>query len=194
MSKNTPIPSDFHALLYDAKHLSDKIEIALLESDGEITKNLEELLAFKDYTEKALADSVDVVAMTNERIDMAIDYYQQQIHSIEALRDGLHSVKFKLMANLEQEMNRLGLNEINGLTKTIAFRNNPPKVDVFNESVIPDDYKKITMIEAIDKKLISEKLKNGVDVPGCRLIQGKTLSIKKARPQLKQKESESDSK
>lgn len=189
MSKNTPIPSDFHALLYDAKHLSDKIEIALIESGGEITKDLEELLAFKDYTEKALADSVDVVAMTNERIEMAIDYYQQQIHSIEALRDGLHSVKFKLMSNLENEMNRLNIDELNGLTKTIAFRSNPPKVDTFNESIIPDDYKKITMIEAIDKKLISEALKKGVDVPGCRLVQGKTLTIKKARPQLKQKES-----
>ena len=189
MSKNTPIPSDFHALLYDAKHLSDKIEIALIESGGEITKDLEELLAFKNYTEKALADSVDVVAMTNERIEMAIDYYQQQIDSIKSLQDGLYKAKASLMANLENEMNRLGLNEINGLTKTISFRNNPPKVDSFNESIIPDEYKKITMIEAIDKKLISEKLKNGIDVPGCRLIQGKTLSIKKARPQLKQKES-----
>lgn len=189
MPTNTPIPSDFHALLYDAKHLSDKIEIALIESGGEITKDLEELLAFKDYTEKALADSVDVVAMTNERIEMAIDYYQQQIHATEALRDGLHSVKFKLMANLENEMNRLGISELKGLDRCIAFRNNPPKVDIFNESAIPDHYKNIKVIEAIDKTLISGALKKGIEVPGCRLTQGRTLTIKKARPQLKQKES-----
>lgn len=192
MSNNIPIPSDFHALLYDAKHLSDKIEIALIESGGEITKDLEELLAFKDYTVKALADSVDVVAMTNERIEMTITYYQQQIHAIEALRDGLHNAKFKLMSNLESEMNRLGIIELNGLNKCVVFRKNPPKVDVISEDMVPDDYKKITMIEAIDKKLISEALKKGTEVPGCRLTQGRTLTIKKARPQLEQKESENE--
>lgn len=189
MSNNTPIPSDFHALLYDSKHLSDKIEIALIESGGEITKDLEDLINFKDYTEKALADSVDIVVMTKERIEMSIEYYQQQIHAIETLRDGLHKAKFKLMDNIEQGMLRLNVNELNGLDRCLAFRNNPPKVDSFNESLIPDDYKKITMIEAIDKKLISETLKKGIDVPGCRLIQGRSLMIKKARPQLKQKES-----
>lgn len=192
MPNNIPIPSDFHALLYDAKHLSDKIEIALIETGGEITKDLEELLAFKDYNEKALEDSVDVVAMTMDRLSMTIDYYQQQIHAITALRDGLQSAKFKLMSNLEGEMNRLNLDELNGLNKCITFKNNPPKVDVISEPMIPDLYKKITMIEAIDKKLISEALKKGTEIPGCRLTQGRTLMIKKARPQLKQKKSENE--
>lgn len=188
MPTNISLPSDLHANLYDAQKLSEKIESELIEHGGELTPELEALIAFKDYTEKALADNVDCVAMTIERIELAIDYYQQQEKSIITIMDGLYKTKEKLLYNLEQEMLRLNLDTISGLNKKIAFKLNPPKVDVFNESLISEDFKKITLIEAIDKKKIAETIKTGMDVPGCRLIQNRSLSIKHARPSLKQKE------
>ena len=189
MPANISLPTDLHANLYDAQKLSEKIEAELIEFGGEITEHLEALIAFKDYTENALADNIDAVAMTIDRIENTLEYYTKQESAITTIMVGLYKTKEKLLYNLEQEMLRLNLDEVSGLNKRIAFKLNPPKVDVFNESLISDDFKKITLTEAIDKKKIAETIKTGIDVPGCRLIQNRSLSIKHARPSITKKES-----
>jgi len=47
-------PSNLHVALVDANKLAEKIESLLVETGGEVTPDLEDLLAFKDMSEKDL--------------------------------------------------------------------------------------------------------------------------------------------
>lgn len=62
----------------------------------------------------------------------------------------------------------------------ISIRKNPPAVAIDEPGLIPTEY----MVQpeppppAPDKKAIAVALKSGMDVPGCRLMQGERVEIK----------------
>lgn len=59
-------------------------------------------------------------------------------------------------------------------TVTISTRNNPPTVDISDETLIPDDFKIYPdpPPPKVDKKTILQALKDGKDVPGAVLSNG----------------------
>lgn len=61
----------------------------------------------------------------------------------------------------------------------LSIKKNPPSVEILNEAEIPDKYKKEVPPPppSLDKKLIAEDLKSGVEVTGARLKQNTRLSI-----------------
>jgi hypothetical protein len=61
---------------------------------------------------------------------------------------------------------------------SVTRHKNPPKVEVINEDDIPQQYRKMELVENIDKKGISTALKEGVNVPGARLTQTERLEIR----------------
>lgn len=61
---------------------------------------------------------------------------------------------------------------------SISRHKNPPKVEVINEDDIPQLYRKMELVEKIDKRGIADALKEDFVVPGARLIQTERLEIK----------------
>ena len=61
---------------------------------------------------------------------------------------------------------------------SISRHLNPPKVEILNENELPQEYKKLELVETIKKKEISKALKSGVYVPGAKLTQTERLEIK----------------
>ena len=65
---------------------------------------------------------------------------------------------------------------------TVSVQNNPKKVEVLDEKQIPADYwltpEPKPHVDAPDKKLILSALKDGLDVPGCAMVQSSRLVIK----------------
>jgi hypothetical protein len=60
----------------------------------------------------------------------------------------------------------------------IKTRNNPPAVEIYDETQIPDLYIVTKEVKSIDKKAISRDIKDDFEVPGAKLIRRKTLIIK----------------
>jgi seryl-tRNA synthetase len=62
----------------------------------------------------------------------------------------------------------------------LAIRDNPAAVQIDDESLIPAEYKTdpLPPVPAPDKKLIAAALKDGFEVPGCRLVRGQRLDIR----------------
>lgn len=62
----------------------------------------------------------------------------------------------------------------------IKIAQNPPAVAIDDEALIPASYKTapVPPLPAPDKKLIAAALKDGFEVPGCRLVRGTRLDIK----------------
>jgi len=90
----------------------------------------------------------------------------------KALQNQVNGLKNYLLSNMDRCM----INEIKCPQFVIKLQNNPPSVDPYDKSLIPDEYKKISIEYDIQK--IKDDLKNGVDIPGARLVQGKSIRIR----------------
>lgn len=176
--------SNLQAIISDSRFYADEIEKRLIESGGEITKELEDVISYRDYNLKELEANVDITALALDRVDLLIEYYNQQIEALRGILYGLNKVEVRLKNNLESALQANNLTQISGDLKTITLRRNPPKVDIFNENVIPEDYKKIVVTTDINKMQISHDLKDGKEIPGCRLIQGNSIKIGQAKPKI----------
>lgn len=60
----------------------------------------------------------------------------------------------------------------------IAPRNNPPKVVIETESLIPDDFLETKQVTIISKTKIKKAIEEGMPVPGARLIVDKRLDVR----------------
>lgn len=79
---------------------------------------------------------------------------------------------------LKRAMESTNTLEIDGAVLKLKIVKNPPSVDVIDESLVPDTYKKTKMVVTIDKTAIKEATKSGIGVDGTRVIQTTRLSIK----------------
>ena len=73
-------------------------------------------------------------------------------------------------------MERCQIKEIKCPQFVIKLQQNPVSLDAFDQDMIPDEYKKVVV--DIDTQKIKDDLKNGVVIPGARLVQGNHVRIK----------------
>ena len=79
----------------------------------------------------------------------------------KSLKNQVDGLKSYLLSNME----RCAVSEIKCPQFVIRLQKNPPSVDPYDKSVIPDEYKKITVEYDIQK--IKDDLKNGSCHPRC---------------------------
>lgn len=77
-------------------------------------------------------------------------------------------------------MEHTGLKRIECPHFVISLRANPESVDVFDAAQVPAQYLKTPEPPpaAPDKTAIKQALKDGVDVPGARLVRGQRLEVR----------------
>ena len=79
---------------------------------------------------------------------------------------------------LQTNMERCGINEIKSPYFIVKIKKCPLSVDIQDEKLLPNDYKKVKEITTIDKLKIKDELLCGVIIPGARLKQNNRLEIK----------------
>lgn len=77
---------------------------------------------------------------------------------------------------IKQNMERRGIQEIKCPHFVLKIKKNPEAVDDYDADNIPEEYKKYTV--SLDRVLIKDHIHNGVVIPGARLKQDTSLSIK----------------
>ena len=91
----------------------------------------------------------------------------------KAVENRIQSLKLYLQIQMEVA----GIDKVKRPTLTVSIRNNPPSVNVLDESAIPSNYM-IPQPSKISKKDIAAALKSGEFVPGVELVQTRGLSIR----------------
>lgn len=103
----------------------------------------------------------------------AIEKERKAMQSREsALKNQVKSLKEYLRNN----MARCEIKKIECPQFSISLQTNPPSVEITNESEIPEEYNKVKV--ELDVSKIKEDLKNGVVIPGARLVQGNSIRIR----------------
>jgi chaperonin cofactor prefoldin len=151
-------------------------------------------LAELDLDEQTVADTLESidgdltiksqnVAFVIRNLEASAEQIGVAIEAMKARAEALEKRAERVREYLLQNMLMAGVQKIECPYFKLAVRENPPKVIVDDEKQIPMLY----MTDPApppppppkpDKKLIAQALKDGHDVPGCRLERGKRLEIK----------------
>ena len=94
-------------------------------------------------------------------------------------RQKKHKKKIEdLKAYLLSNMERMGINKITCPHFEIKLKKCPPSVNVMDEDILPEEYKRTKTEVTIDKEKILQEIKEGVIIPGVSMKQNLRIEIK----------------
>lgn len=169
--------SDLTLYQISAEYRSAADTLAELDMDEQtIADTLESISG--DLTVKAqnVAFVIRNLEASAQQISVAVEHMNARAQALEKRAE---RVREYLLMNMQMA----GVQKIECPYFKLAVKENPPKVIVEHEQLIPAAY----MTDPAppppppakpDKKLIAQALKDGHDVPGCKLELGKRLEIK----------------
>jgi hypothetical protein len=142
----------------------------LVESGGEITPELEEIINGLSLDTERYADRVKYVI---DELDSYADKLSSKIKVLQSAKKALDNNRDNLSERLKYVLANKELTEVIGSDYVAKVSSSQPKLVIDDNLLVPESYKIITF--EIDKDAIKDALKKGLDVPGCRLEQSKTL-------------------
>lgn len=169
------------SLVSQSNELETKLEKMLVESGGEITEEISELLVLKDATLVELEGNAERMALSIEKLRINAEYYQEQYFMFKDLAEGLEKTAERIEDAILGAMERLNIDELQGQMRHFKIARNPPRVDIPNAASVPPQFKKIEVTESIDKTAIKKHIQDGNECDFARLIQTKSLRIKTGR-------------
>jgi len=154
------LQSRLEAMNFDEETILDTLE----GESAEIAKKVEDYV-YVIRNRKAFTDAMQA------EIDRMTERRNAEVKRIEGIE-----------AWLLQNMISCDFRKVECPAFTVTVQNNPQKVDVLDEKQIPADYWRTPEpkppVAAPDKKLILQALKDGFDVPGCKIAQSSRLVVK----------------
>lgn len=162
-------------------------DAAIMENEGEITPELEELMAID---ENALAHKVDGYCAIARVFDSKLATIDAEVKRLAALKKHYQNAKDRLLSNLEFQMNRFGLTELEGEMSRVSFRKSTavvtdddiliaPYLEVLSEcqNALP---KYIKVAVTVGKKEIGDALAAGEELPdgGAAKVERKNIQLK----------------
>ena len=126
--------------------------------------------------EDAIEEKAQNIAKLIRNLEGDIEVLKQEEQRLKRRRTSLESKVKSIKDYLKNELEGAGIDKVKSAHFNISIRNNPPKVLVEDEKLIPSDY----MIPKYspDKKVLKELLQSGKEIPGVRLIQERGVQIR----------------
>lgn len=155
----------------------------------ELTDNYLKVLELIENGEEGLEDTLESI---NDAIEVKADGYARIIRNLEAnavalkteidrltnRRRSIENSIDRLKENLKNAMIATGKEKIKTDLFNVTVVNNPVAVNVIDEKLIPEEYFKVEIIRKLDKISLRDAIKNGEEIQGAKLMQGKGLRIK----------------
>jgi hypothetical protein len=107
------------------------------------------------------------------------DTLDAQIKRLQSRKKAFENRQASIKQYLQYQLEAAGIDKVKTAEFTIALQNNPAAVVIEDQSNIPATYLTIIPEQYIpDKAAIKKAIQAGVEVPGCRLAQGKSIRIR----------------
>lgn len=147
---------------------------------------LKELLDADEIDEQTFSDTLESIG-ADDKVDsycMIIRELEDEIAARDALAERLKILNEKAKRNIERMKQALdgfvtatGKPKIHTALFTVSYRRSEA-VEVIDESLIPEDFIKVSTKVTPDKILIKAALKSGEKVAGCVLRANRNIQIK----------------
>lgn len=149
---------------------SSSIENALIESEGQITPLIEEMLSCKDIE---LPEKIDSYAYRQSRLSVMELWYKEKAEEFSKIAKSYAKAQAQLKENAKVAMELLGTDELKGHDYRIKISKSKGSVLIKDEAAIDPKYIVSEVVTRIDKSLISKDIADGKEVFGAEL-QGST--------------------
>lgn len=127
--------------------------------------------------EEAIEDKAENTAKLIRGLEADIEILKAEEKRLADRRKALESKVSNTKAYLQEQLEIAGLDKVKRPTITVAIQNNPPSVEIADESLIPSHYM-IPQPNKIDKKAILSALKEGLVIDGCNMKQSRSVRIR----------------
>jgi len=132
--------------------------------------------------EAALIDTLEGISDLNDAIVAVWESAADDDAMCAAIDDRIKTMKERFdriclrsqrkRAIIQEAMEEAGIKKIESAVVTLSIRNNPAKVIITDDALIPEQFHKVKTIESIDIAAIKEAMKDGQVVPGATLSNG----------------------
>ena len=85
----------------------------------------------------------------------------------------------RIEAAVERTLTTTGKTEIRGTVHILTTKKCPPSVEVIDMGIVPEEYIRTTVEQAVDKSAAARALKVGQEIPGLRLVTDKKSVVRK---------------
>lgn len=130
-----------------------------------------------DSINDAVEQKVENTAFVVKQLEANVSVIDEEIKRLQAMKGTqMNNIK-SLKLYLQESMEKVGLDKVQGKLIKIAIQNNPQSVEVLNENVIPKNYF-VEQKPKLDKKALLTDLKGGAQVEGVEIKQSRSLRIR----------------
>jgi hypothetical protein len=167
----------------DILALGDLIDSVGTDEDGnprEITQEeWETLHAYMKELDGAFQSKAERICRYIRDQEAGAEGCSREEKRLYNLRQARERKALTLKNLLQFFMERQGLSKADAGAFKLNIQKNPPSVQIANESEIPRNFfREVPATYTPDKKMISEVLKSGEEVPGAYLVQTESLRVK----------------
>lgn len=125
----------------------------------------------------AIEDKVENIAKVIKTLEAETAGLKVEEARLADRRKGIENNVKRLKDYAEQSLLSVGKKKIKGPLFTVLIQKNPPRLEVLDDSLIPESFF-IPQPPTLDKKAITAELKAGNHIDGTLLIQGESFRIK----------------
>ncbi|EJD8516379.1 TPA: siphovirus Gp157 family protein [Staphylococcus pseudintermedius] len=145
----------------------------LIAEQGDETVLIETLQSINDALEEK-ADGYVAVIKTLEADNVAID---EEIKRLRQRKTSNQNGISRLKESLQFSMESTGKEKFKTALNSYSIANNPPSIDVVEESLIPTEYW-VSQAPKLNKKDLLKDIKNGADIKGVEVKQTRSLRVR----------------
>jgi hypothetical protein len=150
-------------------------------SDMQALENLdlepEQVADTMEGLQMALSDKAENIAALNESFTGNIELIDAQIKRLQAMKKTITTRQDQLKEYLRCNMIKSGISKIDCPYFKISLRKPVKSAQVDDVDLLPDEYVTVKTVISPDKNAIAEALKNGAEVNGASLVDGKQSLI-----------------
>lgn len=129
-----------------------------------------------DSIDEAINNKVENTAYVIKQLDANVAAIDTEIKRLQAMKSAQSNNAKNLKLYIQESMEKVGLDKVQGKLIKVAIQNNPQSVRVDNEEALKEYM--VEQPKKLDKRSLLEDLKQGVEVYGAELQQTRSLRIK----------------
>jgi hypothetical protein len=163
--------------LKECVEISMKAEMALMDSGGEITPEIEQMLIARDLH---LPEKIDHYSYRLDMLEAHKSILKEKKAQLDAMIKAYERAEEYMENSIKEAMARMGVEELNGNVDRFRLRKTPGKLIICDEKLISSEYKSQLVTDILDKEKIKEALRIG-PVEGARLEISTSLTKGRAK-------------
>lgn len=160
---------------------SNSLELMLIESDGQLTPEIEAALSVQNLS---MEEKVDGYAFMLEKMKAMEEFYAARAEYMSKIAERCSAAQKRLKDNLKFAMDQLHTDTLQGSDVRFKLVPTSGKLVITDEEMIPVEYKKEVTTTEIDKKALKEAAKNK-KIPGAQYIPDFSIRTYSTLPNFK---------